>query len=139
VLFRSSSRETDTVVAYEPFFVLGLPDEHGWRGELLTVHSGDVVVAAHYGERRSTEAGLAVKRASERYNTLYEQVDGRSFTEVATAIEATLVQSEGLWPDSLSDVDAITGATLTYEKAASLIEQVAGIRATPALPRRLCR
>ncbi len=135
----SGSETTLTVGAWEPFFLVGLPDEHGWRGELLTVHAGETIVAAHYRETRPTSEGLAVKRASERHNTLYEQVDGRSFREVARSIEASLVQSQADWNEALSESDAVTGATLTYEKARSLTERTAGTRATPALPRRLCR
>jgi hypothetical protein len=136
---RSNSGQTDIIAVYEPFFVFGLPDEHGWRGELLTVHSGDAIVAAHYRETRPSEGGLAVKRGSERYETLYEQVDGRSFSEVAGAIEAALLQSQGAWSDGFSPADAATGATLTYAKATSLVDRIAGIRATPDLPRRICR
>jgi hypothetical protein len=105
----------------------------------MTIHNHERIVAAHYKETRPGGAdGLLYKRDTERYTTLYEQVDGLSFADVAESIAELTVAAGAGWHSTDPYADAVTGATLSFSRAAALLNRTAAVRTAAALPRRLC-
>ncbi|MFW5686295.1 MAG: hypothetical protein ACOC0O_06550 [Spirochaetota bacterium] len=144
-----------------PYVATDLPDELGWRGELVLVYDADGVAAASYRELRAQADGSErVKAEDESYQARYlEAHDLTSSVVSETLIGRLLGGSDEAEPpltedggDGVSEeagaapstaaptgTDAVSGATVTSARFAALVARIESRRVEAPLPSRLCR
>jgi major membrane immunogen (membrane-anchored lipoprotein) len=117
-----------------PYLVSDSPDETGWIAELVATYLDGVITSAEYRETRTDYQGqVAVKREDAAYlGRFSETVDTDYLAVVETLIQQLLSGSPA------DQIDAISGATMTSSRFASLVAALDRLRKTPDLPRRLC-
>ena len=118
-----------------PYFATDLPDELGWRAELVLVYGPDGVVAGSYREvRRELDGSLRVKRDDADYQALFAEVSGTTSGLVEDQLIEQLVDAG--FP---AGVDGVSGASLSSARFTALAARIEDGRAEAPLPNRLCR
>ena len=121
-----------SVPTNEPYLAADLPDELGWRAELVVVYYDQAVAAVDYAELREQSDGSAIrKRDQPDIQADYERLLGLTSASVAQSFSSGLV---------VGDVpDAVAGATISLGRFTRLTAAIEASLIAADLPDRPCR
>jgi sex pheromone cAD1 len=106
------------------------PDERGWIGSIdITFEDGEIGNVEYDEVKKEGRKVIAKKSEDEAYAERYEEANDLTPTEVFNKLEGSL-EAEG----EPEEVDAISGATGTYNRFVKLAEQALSIRQKATVP-----
>ncbi len=117
-----------------PYIASDAPDALGWRAELVLVYDAGGAVAGTFREtRRELDGSERLKRDDAGYQQRFDAASGVTTAEVAATLLGRLLAGGS------SQVDGVTGATLTSRRFVELARRIEEQRRAARLPGDLCR
>jgi major membrane immunogen (membrane-anchored lipoprotein) len=132
---RAGAPGVSRVAVPGPYVAEDLSDELGWRVRLVMMFGADGPEAAYVEELRTGPEGSVTRKADDaEYTERYQALMGVTPAGVAEELAARLVPAAG--EERRVAPDAVSGATATSLRVASLAAEISDNRVNVALPPR---